>query len=79
MSTFGYYPGAIDYWMLLTDWRNGSIAILLALFVYALACRSPTAVELAHALPEHPSPAISGDNAIDDEFSEGGRERRERV
>jgi hypothetical protein len=31
MATFGYQPGIIDYWMLLTDWRNGSVAILLAL------------------------------------------------
>jgi hypothetical protein len=22
MSTFGFYPGPIDYWMLVTDWRN---------------------------------------------------------
>jgi hypothetical protein len=29
MSTFGFYPGPIDYWMLVTDWRNGSIAIVL--------------------------------------------------
>jgi hypothetical protein len=27
MATFGFYPGPIDYWMLVTDWRNGSIAI----------------------------------------------------
>jgi hypothetical protein len=31
MSTFGFYPGPIDYWMLVTDWRNGSIAIMLAI------------------------------------------------
>jgi hypothetical protein len=29
MSTFGFYPGPIDYWMLVTDWRGGSIAIIL--------------------------------------------------
>ena len=46
MTTFGYQPGIIDYWMFLTDWRNGSFAILLALGVllvgYAQAQRSLT-------------------------------------
>jgi hypothetical protein len=41
MPNFGFQPGILDYWMLLTDWRNGSFAILLALSVllvgYALA------------------------------------------
>jgi hypothetical protein len=31
MSTFGLYPGPIDYWMFVTDWRSGSIAIMLAI------------------------------------------------
>jgi hypothetical protein len=31
MSTFGFYPGPIDYWMLVTDWRAGSITIMLAI------------------------------------------------
>jgi hypothetical protein len=31
MSTFGFCPGPIDYWMLVTDWRKGSIAILMAI------------------------------------------------
>ena len=31
MSTFGFYPGPIDYWMLVTDWRGGSIAIMLVI------------------------------------------------
>jgi hypothetical protein len=31
MSTFGFYPGPINYWMLVTDWRGGSIAIMLAI------------------------------------------------
>jgi hypothetical protein len=64
MSTFGFYPGPIDYWMLVTDWRGGSIAIMLvigALIVgYAFRIGSkavllpPTAV-----LPTHASPAIA--------------------
>jgi hypothetical protein len=33
MTNFGFQPGILDYWMLLTDWRNGSFAILLALGV----------------------------------------------
>jgi hypothetical protein len=45
MSTFGFYPGPIDYWMLLTDWRNGSIAIMLAIGAlvvgYAVRTESP--------------------------------------
>jgi hypothetical protein len=44
MMTNGYHPGILDYWMLLTDWRNGSFAILLALAVllvgHALATRN---------------------------------------
>jgi hypothetical protein len=31
MSTFGFYPGPIDYWMLVTDSRSCSIAIMLAI------------------------------------------------
>jgi hypothetical protein len=30
MPNFGFQPGVLDYWMLLTDWRNGSFAILLS-------------------------------------------------
>ncbi len=33
MMTNGLQPGILDYWVLLTDWRNGSFAILLALGV----------------------------------------------
>jgi hypothetical protein len=33
MSNFGFAPGILDYWMLLSDWRNGSFAIMLALGV----------------------------------------------
>jgi len=81
MSTFGYYPGPIDYWMFLTDWRNGSIAILLAmgafLVVYTLARRSPAPAEPADALPAHPSPAISADNAIDEVSAAVSRQRIE--
>jgi hypothetical protein len=31
MTNFGFQLGILDYWMFLTDWRNGSFAILLAL------------------------------------------------
>ena len=37
MTNFGFRPGILDYWMLLTDWRNGSFAILGVFLVgYAL-------------------------------------------
>jgi hypothetical protein len=59
MSTFGFYPGPIDYWMLVTDWRNGSIAIMLAIgalivgYAFRTGSPPPTAV-----LPTHASPAV---------------------
>jgi hypothetical protein len=44
MTNFGFAPGVLDYWALLTDWRNGSFAILLAVGVllvgYAIATRN---------------------------------------
>jgi hypothetical protein len=44
MTNFGFAPGILDYWMLLTDWRNGSCAIVVTLGVlligYALATRN---------------------------------------
>jgi hypothetical protein len=62
MSTFGYYPGPIDYWMLVTDWRNGSIAIMLAIGAlivgYAFRTRSPV-VPPPPVLSTHASPAIA--------------------
>jgi hypothetical protein len=67
MATFGYQLGIINYWMLLADWRNGSLAILLALGVLlalALATR-PKAPAPAEDLPIHGSPTISED-AVDD-------------
>jgi hypothetical protein len=71
MSTFGYHPGQIDYWLFLTDWRNGSVAILLALVVGALAfifasSRKPGRLQPDNPLPTHASPGISesaGDEA----------------
>jgi hypothetical protein len=62
MSTFGFYPGPIDYWMLVTDWRGGSIAIMqviAALIVgYAFRTGSP-AVLLPPVLRAHARPAIA--------------------
>jgi hypothetical protein len=42
MPNFGFAPGILDYWMLLTDWRNGSFAILLALCVLLVGYILPT-------------------------------------
>jgi hypothetical protein len=44
MTNFGFQPGILDYWMLLTDWHNGSFAILLALGILlaGLALRNKT-------------------------------------
>jgi hypothetical protein len=54
MPNFGFAPGVLDYWMLLSDWRNGTFAILLALGVllvgYALATRDKVPA------PEVPAP-----------------------
>jgi hypothetical protein len=60
MATFGYYPGPIDYWMLITDWRNGSIAILLAIGAFAVGYAFRRASPPTDVLPAHPSPAIAG-------------------
>jgi hypothetical protein len=72
MSTFGFYPGPIDYWMLITDWRNGSIAIMLAIgaLVVGYAFRTGSSVVPSTptaALPAHASPAIA-----EGEIEEGG-------
>jgi hypothetical protein len=50
--------------MLITDWRNGSIAIVLAIGAFALgyAFRSGSSVVSSlptDVLPTHPSPAIA--------------------
>jgi hypothetical protein len=64
MSTFGFYPGPIDYRMLVTDWRNGSIAIMLAIGAlivgYAFRTGSPVVPSPPTAvLPTNASPAIA--------------------
>ena len=33
-TDFGFAPGILEYWILLSDWRNGSFAILMALSVF---------------------------------------------
>jgi hypothetical protein len=64
MSTFGFYPAPTACWMLITDWRHGSIAILLAIGAFAVgyAFRSGSSVVPSlptDVLPTHPSPAIA--------------------
>jgi hypothetical protein len=70
MSTFGFYPGPIDYWMLVTDWRGGSIAIMLVIgaLIVGYAFRTGSAAVLLSAtavLPTHASPAIA-ENEVDE-------------
>jgi hypothetical protein len=80
MSTFGFYPGPIDYWMLVTDWRNGSIAIVLvigALIVgYAFRTGSPVPPPPTAVLPTHASPAIA-EGEVDE--GDAGQTRRARA
>jgi hypothetical protein len=86
MATFGFYPGPIDYWMLITDWRNGSIAIMLAIggliIGYAFRTGSPVTPPPTDGLPTHASPAIAegeieegdaGTNASRPRCAEDGR------
>jgi hypothetical protein len=37
MTNFGFQPGILDYWILLSDWQNGSFAVLLT-FGVILSC-----------------------------------------
>ena len=81
LAAFGYLPGQIDYWLFLTDWRNGSVAILLALVVGALAfiftpSRQPGRMQPDNPLPTHASPAIS-ESAGDEASSALSRQRAE--
>jgi hypothetical protein len=78
MATFGFYPGPIDYWMLITDWRNGSMAIVLAIGAFAVgyAFRSGSSVVPllpTDILPAHPSPAIAEGEI---EVGDSGQTRR---
>jgi hypothetical protein len=50
MATFGFYPGPIDYWMLIWLLAIGAFAV-----GYALRSTSPPTDVLA----AHPSPAIA--------------------
>jgi hypothetical protein len=58
MPNFGFQPGVLDYWMLLTDWRNGSFAILISLGVllvgHALATRNKVVAPKVPAPEEGP-------------------------
>jgi hypothetical protein len=63
MATFGFYSGAIDYWAFVTDWRNGSVAlVLLAIGALILRYAFKTAISVPEraepVLPVHASPAV---------------------
>jgi hypothetical protein len=45
MPNFGFAPGIVEYWTLLTDWRNGSLAVLLALSVLLVGYILATSTE----------------------------------
>ena len=55
MTDFGFQPGILDYWMLLSDWRNGSFAILLALSTLFLGYTLVSSVR-----PDGVAPTSSG-------------------
>jgi hypothetical protein len=62
MTNFGFSPGVLDYWMLLTDWRNGSFAILLALGVLLVGYTLSTRYQIPaaeSAKPVEGAPPIS--------------------
>jgi hypothetical protein len=67
-TNFGFSPGILDYWMLLTDWRNGSFAILLAVGVllvgYALATRNQTPAPEGPMFPEAAAPSAPVQTAV---------------
>jgi hypothetical protein len=64
MSTFGYHgfqPAFLDYWIFLTDWHNGTLALLflgLGALAFALISRRARRA-VKYPLPRHQSPAIS--------------------
>jgi hypothetical protein len=61
MTNFGFVPGILDYWTLLSDWRNGSFAILLALSVLFVGYVRATGNEIAAG--EVPMPLHGTDDA----------------
>jgi hypothetical protein len=70
MATFGFYPGLIDYWVFVTDWRNGLIAlVLLAIgaLVLGYAFRTGSPDSQGPVLPAHASPAIGEGDVEQDE------------
>src|SRR5712691_12335756 len=63
MSTFGYYPGHIDYWTFATDWQTATVAILLTMCAVTVACVLKVVRQRpsAEGLPAHESPTIGDD------------------
>jgi predicted lysophospholipase L1 biosynthesis ABC-type transport system permease subunit len=61
MTDFGFQPGIQEHWMLLSDWRNGSLAILLALLVLCVGYVLATGNKIVAA--EGPRPLQGADDA----------------
>jgi hypothetical protein len=68
MTNFGFQPGILDYWMLLSDWHNGAFAGLLALGVllvgYALATRTQMPAAEGPMFREGPDPSAVVQTAV---------------
>jgi hypothetical protein len=68
MPDFGFQPGILDYWMLLTDWRNGAFAILLAVSVlcvgYVLATGNKKLAPEGPMFPEAAAPSAPVQTAV---------------
>jgi hypothetical protein len=80
---FAFQPGILDYWMLLSDWRNGSFAILLALTVlfigYVLATRNQIPAPEGPHVPRGGATERTGPDGMPlDRITEWQRSRRAR-
>jgi hypothetical protein len=61
ITDFGFASGILDYWILVSDWRNGSFAILLALSVIFVGYVRASGNEIVAG--EVPMPLLGTDDA----------------
>jgi hypothetical protein len=64
MTDFGFQPGIVDYWMLLTDWRNGSFSILVAAFSWSCPGSSRSLASPPSAGPRFGSASLLGEPSL---------------